>query len=62
MESNMQQLLAELAAIESVVSHAERAMDGAQKACQVSRDTRQRATPLRREAHWVRGPSASASR
>ncbi|HUH70521.1 MAG TPA: hypothetical protein VLZ05_17670 [Mycobacterium sp.] len=60
MESSIQQLLAELEAIERVVSHAELAVDGADKARQASRDTRQRAATLRREAHRMRGPSAFA--
>jgi hypothetical protein len=59
MESNMQQLLAELEVLERVVSHAEAAtMDAAHEACQMSRDaceasrdTRQRAAALRHPRH-----------
>jgi len=66
MESNMQQLLAELEVLERVVSHAEAAMDAAHEACrvsrdacEVSRDTRQRAAALRHRRHK---PSAFAQR
>jgi len=62
MESPMQRLLAELEAIEQVIRHAEVAVDGAHKACQAARHTRQRAAALRREAHRMRGPSTFAQR
>jgi hypothetical protein len=62
MESSMQQLLAELEAIEQVVRNAGVAVDGAHKACQTARHTRERAAALRSEAHRLRGLSAFAQR
>jgi hypothetical protein len=62
MESNMQELLAEMEVLEHRVSQVEVAVDGAQKACRTAKDIREREAAVRRSAHRMRGPSAFAQR
>ena len=61
-ESNMQELLAELEVLEHTVSQVEIAVDGAQKACRTAKDICQRAAAVRRAAHRMRAPSTFTQR